>query len=78
MSAPFSVTDSRINPNLSVSVNGTLTYTTPSVYSLQYWFDVLFGRTQPLPKDSRSSGVSVQCSSLPQNSRASGLNGPGN
>lgn len=78
MSAPFSVKDSRINPNLSVSVNGTLTYTTPSVYSLQYWFDVLFGRTQPLPEDCRSSGVSVASGSYPQNSRAPGVNGPGN
>ena len=68
-------------PNLPVNVQGTLTYTTPSVYSLRYWFDMLFARTQPLPMDSRVNPPIDSRSSLagttPQNSRAPGTFGPG-
>jgi hypothetical protein len=70
----YSVPDSRNYgnfPNNSVDVNGTLTYTTPSSYSLRYWFDILFNRTQPLPEDSRASKP-VASGTYPQNSRVKG------
>lgn len=65
-------------PNLSVNVNGTLTYTKPSVFSLQYWFGTTFSRTQPLPVDSRAAGAPVASNvAYPQNSRTPGTFGPG-
>jgi hypothetical protein len=84
VSNPFSVQDSRVppeGPNLSTNVQGTLTYTKPSVFSLAYWFDLLFNRTQPLPLDSRAAGAPVDCrlpGNIPQTSRTPGVNGPGN
>ena len=77
----YSVPDARNYgnfPNLSTNVNGTLTYTVPAEYSLQYWFDILFNRTQPLPEDSRAAGKPVASGTYPQNSRAPGVNGPNN
>jgi hypothetical protein len=77
----YSVPDARNYgnfPNLSTNVNGTLTYTVPKVYSLKYWFDVLFNRTQPLPEDCRAAGAPVASGTYPQNSRAPGVNGPNN
>ena len=62
-------------PNLPVTVNGTKTYTTPSVYSLRYWFDLLFNRTEPTPLDSRVN-VPTASGSYPQNSRTPGVYGP--
>jgi len=59
-------------------VNGTLTYTVPAEYSLKYWFDILFNRTQPLPEDCRAAGAPVASGTYPQNSRAPGVNGPNN
>ena len=76
----YSVPDARNYgnfPNLSTNVNGTLTYTVPKVYSLKYWFDVLFNRTQPLPEDCRAAGAPVASGTYPQNSRAPGTYGPG-
>lgn len=53
-------------PNDSVNVNGTLTYTVPSVDS----------RTAGAPVDSRAAGAPVACGTYPQNSRTLGLYGP--
>jgi hypothetical protein len=67
-------------PNDSINVNNTLQYTVPSVFSLRYWFDLLFNRTQPLPLDSRKAGAvadSRNGESTPENSRAPGTYGPG-
>jgi hypothetical protein len=77
----YSVPDARNYgnfPNLSTNVNGTLTYTVPAEYSLKYWFDILFNRTQPLPEDCRAAGAPVASGTYPQNSRAPGVNGPNN
>lgn len=79
-SSNYSVPDARNYgnfPNLAVNVNGTLTYTVPSSYSLRYWFDTMFNRTQPLPEDSRTAGAPVACGTYPQNSRTPGTYGPG-
>jgi hypothetical protein len=80
----YSVPDSRVStattPNSSRNVQGTLIYDVPKVYSLQYWFDILFNRTQPLPEDCRAAGAPVDCRispNIPQNSRAPGTYGPG-
>ena len=77
----YSVPDARNYgnfPNLSTNVNGTLTYTVPAEYSLQYWFDILFNRTQPLPEDSRAAGKPVASRNISAEYRAPGVNGPGN
>lgn len=81
----YSVPDSRTvtttTPNSSRSVQGTLTYDVPKVFSLMYWFDTLFNRTQPLPVDSRTSkpvdSRSTTAGTTPQNSRTPGTYGPG-
>lgn len=54
-------------PNDAVNVNGTLTYTTPSVDS----------RKAGPPVDSRAAGAPVACGTYPQNSRTPGTYGPG-
>lgn len=54
-------------PNDSVNVNGTLTYTVPSVDS----------RKAGAPVDSRAAGAPVACGTYPQNSRTPGTFGPG-
>jgi hypothetical protein len=68
-------------PNDGVVVQGTIQYTVPSVFSLRYWFDKLFNRTQPLPLDSRTSAPTDSRNgdnaAAPQNSRAPGTYGPG-
>jgi hypothetical protein len=70
----YSVQDSRNFgnfPNLSRNVQGTLHYDVPSVFSLRWWFDTLFNRTQPQPVDSRTQGAPVDSrnGTAPQNSR---------
>jgi hypothetical protein len=77
----YSVPDARNYgnfPNDAINVNGTLIYTVPAEYSLQWWFDIFFSRTQPLPEDCRAAGAPAACGTYPQNSRAPGVNGPGN
>jgi hypothetical protein len=64
-------------PNTGRSVNATITYDVPSSYSLEWWFDTLYSRSQPLPEDSRAAGPPVACGTYPQNSRAPGTYGPG-
>jgi len=54
-------------PNLFININGTLTYTVPSVDS----------RAAGAPVDSRTGGTPVACGMYPQNSRAPGVFGPG-
>lgn len=54
-------------PNLSINVNGTLTYTVPSVDS----------RKAGPPVDSRKAGPPTACGTYPQNSRTPGTFGPG-
>jgi hypothetical protein len=58
-------------PNKSINVQGTLTYTQPSVFSLRYWLDKFFGQTQAQPEDCRSGGAPVDSGTNggPQNSR---------
>jgi hypothetical protein len=79
----YSVPDSRAitatTPNSARVVQGTLIYDVPKVFSLMYWFDTLFNRTQPLPVDSRVSKPvdSRQAANIPQNSRTPGVFGPG-
>ena len=81
----YSVPDSRTitstTPNSSRNVQGTLIYDVPKVFSLMYWFDTLFNRTQPLPVDSRTSkpvdSRSTTAGTTPQNSRTPGTYGPG-
>lgn len=80
-SPAYSVPDDRNYgnfPNLPLNVQGTLTYTTPSVFSLRYWFDTLFNRTQPLPLDSRVAIPvdSRTAGNIPLNSRTPGTFGP--
>jgi hypothetical protein len=58
-------------PNSSRTVNGTKTYDVPSIFSLRYWFDLLFSRTEPTPLDSRAN-VPIASGSYPQNSRSPG------
>jgi hypothetical protein len=71
----YSVPDSRnygTFPNLSRNVQGTLTYDVPRVFSLRWFFDTLFNRTQPQPLDSRAAGAPVDSrnsGNVPQNSR---------
>jgi hypothetical protein len=71
----YSVPDNRNYgnfPNLSRNVQGTLTYDVPRVFSLKWWFDTLFNRTQPQPVDSRAAGAPVDSrnsGNVPQNSR---------
>jgi hypothetical protein len=84
VSAYYSVPDSRavtaITPNSSRTVQGTKIYDVPKAFSLQYWFDTLFNRTQPLPVDSRAQGAPVDsraAGQAPQNSRTPGTYGPG-
>jgi hypothetical protein len=73
----YSVPDSRATtdttPNSSRNVQGTLTYDVPKSFSLRYWFDTLFNRTQPLPVDSRVTAPadSRTAPNIPQNSRTS-------
>jgi hypothetical protein len=73
----YSQPDCRVVPNNSVTVNATLQYTVTPVFSLKYFFDQLFGRTKPLPEDSRAAGAPVACGAYPQNSRKAGEFGPG-
>jgi hypothetical protein len=63
-------------PNSSRTVNGTKIFDVPSIFSLRYWFDLLFSRTEPTPLDSRVN-VPIASGSYPQNSRAPGTFGPG-
>jgi hypothetical protein len=75
----YSSKDSRSFPNNFRIVQGTLTYDVPSFFSLKWWFDILFNRTQPLPEDSRASKP-VDCRvspNIPINSRTPGTFGPG-
>ena len=68
--AAYSVPDCRNYgnfPNHSVTVNGTVTYTVPSVDS----------RKAGAPVDSRTAGAPVACGTYPQNSRTPGTYGPG-
>lgn len=68
----YSIPDSRNYgnfPNDSREVQGTLTYDVPSVFSLRYWFNTLFNRTEPLPLDSRTAVPTDSRTSSPQNSR---------
>jgi hypothetical protein len=70
MSTPYSVPDDRNYgnfPNDAVDVNGTETYTVPSVDS----------RAAGAPVDSRAAGAPVASAAYPQNSRTPGLYGPG-
>lgn len=73
----YSQPDSRVTtdttPNASRDVQGTLTYDVPKVFSLRWWFDTLFDRTQPLPVDSRvdKPADSRTTPNIPQNSRTS-------
>jgi hypothetical protein len=69
----YSVPDCRVTPNDSRNVQGTLTYDVMPVFSLRYWFDTLFNRTEPLPVDSRAAGAptdSRTADNIPENSRA--------
>lgn len=81
--AAYSVPDSRNYanfPNDSRDIQGTQIYDVPSVFSLRYWFDALFNRTQPLPLDSRVAGETTDsrvAGIIPQNSRTPGTFGPG-
>jgi hypothetical protein len=75
-STVYSVPDDRVYgnfPNNSRTVQSTITYDVPSVFSLRYWFDTLFNRTQPLPIDSRviTPTDSRTAPNIPQNSRTS-------
>lgn len=67
-------------PNDSRDVQATLTYDVPSIFSLRWWFDTLFNRTEPLPVDSRAAGEPTDSrvlSIIPVNSRTPGTYGPG-
>lgn len=69
---PYSVPDTRaITPNASRPLQGTMTYDVPKVFSLKWWFDTLFNRTQSLPVDSRAKipADSRTVDNIPQNSR---------
>jgi hypothetical protein len=73
-SSYYSVPDTRNYgnfPNSTRDVQGTLIYDVPSVFSLKYWFDQMFNRTQPTPLDSRTAGAPVDSRNgdTPQNSR---------
>lgn len=71
----YSVPDSRAvtdtTPNSFRAIQGTAIYDVPKVFSLRWWFDTLFNRTQPLPVDSRvvTPADSRTTPNIPQNSR---------
>jgi hypothetical protein len=77
----WSPVDSRTSPygpnNFRV-VQGSDIYDVPSVYSLKWWFDTAFNRTQPLPEDSRKAGAPTDSRNgdTPENSRTNPVNEP--